>query len=649
MIPRPSLQTAAILAALTLLCCSSGDETPTRQVDASRDHVRQFWTTLRQANQARLDGRTEDAISAYRKSLLLDPNHEEALFYLGVSLEQAGRYTDAVSTYERLITRNPSSGRALSQLAELLLTPLPGAPPDFGRAESLIRRLLEANQEQAGPFLLLGRLELNRGDWPAAMKNFLLAAHSGAQEGYAWAGYTAYVQGDHDAAVEYCRQPLELQRRERAMAGSGVRAEGDVLPAPEEPLGALDRAALIATSLIRAIQDDSASRPEGFESIAAEIACDGKGSWGDYDGDGYPDLAVGGRRLILYHRTAGSFRDVTRQARLDGVKDVSELVWVDYDSDGRLDLYLSGGNGVQLFRNAGGGHFQDVAAGAKLTGKRHVSRALFFDIDGDGARDLLEAGSPGHGATPVRLYRNNAGVFAPASAPPVNADETAVDAAAADFDGDGRVDLALACWKHAVRVFFQRDNFTWEQTTPAAADRDTFSIVSLDYDRDGAMDLFVGNHASWEDSLRSQHQPTFPAEKSTPILLRNTGKGDFEDVTRAAGLVSAYGTMEALAADFDDDGWVDLLLANGSLDSCRLEPSVVLRNEHGTGFVSWRRIPAGDRPSNTVSGAVADFDGDGNLDIFLNSNPRLPVSVAAGGVFRNTLTREPASGGALDP
>jgi hypothetical protein len=121
------------------------------------------------------------------------------------------------------------------------------------------------------------------------------------------------------------------------------------------------------------------------------------------------------------------------------------------------------------------------------------------------------------------------------------------------------------------------------------------------------------------------------------MLLRNDGRGGFEDVANIAGLDAAFGIMQALAADFDNDGWVDLLFANGSLDSCRLEPSVVLRNEDGKRFTFWQRIPADGGNCNMTAGAVGDFDLDGDPDVFLSSNPGLPAAIAGGGLFCNTL------------
>ncbi len=625
-------RTVALICAVFVAGCSSEEQVAVVDTDTGKADVRRFWDALREGNAARVEGRAEAAIASYREALELDSTHEEALFYLGATLEQTGRYRDAVASYKKLLEVNPQSGRALSQLAELRSTPAPGAPHDFEAAETLIQRLLEVNREQAGPFLLLGRLSLNRGDWESAYDHFRVAAQAGAAEGHAFAGYTAYLQGDRQRAREHFERPIELQRREREMAGAGIRAEGDVLPAPDKPLSALDRAALIATFFLRSMEEQEGEGDKPFEHVRGKFAAAGRGAWGDYDGDGRPDLAVGGECLALYRNNGGSFTDVTRGAGLAGVADVGELAWVDYDGDGKRDLYASGADGVRLFRNLEEGGFRDVAAEAGLAGMRPLYRAMFFDADGDGKTDLLETGPAGEHPR-VRLYRNQRGAFVRAKAPVVGPGAAVVDAAAADFDNNGRMDLALACWRGGARVFLNRGDGAWEEAEQGRVVRDCLSVLPFDYDRDGAVDLLVTAHASWEDSLRSLLQPAFQSDSSGPKLLRNEGGGRFADVTRDAGLDGRHGTVEALAADFDGDGWSDLALLNGSLDSCRLEPSRILRGGKG-GFEPWLRLPSGGGPANLISGAVADFDRDGAPDLYLEANPRLP---GGGGVFRNTV------------
>ena len=116
-------------------------------------------------------------------------------------------------------------------------------------------------------------------------------------------------------------------------------------------------------------------------------------------------------------------------------------------------------------------------------------------------------------------------------------------------------------------------------------------------------------------------------------LWRNTGQGSFEDVTTKVGLDRSYGTMQAVAVDFDADGWTDLLLASGSLDAQRLEPSVVLRNEGGKQFREWFRLPSSGGAANAIGAAVADFNADGRPDIYLASHALFIREGIRGGLF----------------
>jgi tetratricopeptide (TPR) repeat protein len=137
-----------------------------------------------------------------------------------------------------------------------------------------------------------------------------------------------------------------------------------------------------------------------------------------------------------------------------------------------------------------------------------------------------------------------------------------------------------------------------------------YSALFFDYDRDGQPDLLVTVHAPYESVVRCLLDPAFRTDRDTPRLFRNQGDGTFEEVTARVGLNRCYGTMQVAAQDVDGDGWTDLLLVNGSLDSHRLEPSVVLRNHAGREFREWLYLPSFEDPGNYVAitpdGALAE-------------------------------------------
>jgi hypothetical protein len=213
---------------------------------------------------------------------------------------------------------------------------------------------------------------------------------------------------------------------------------------------------------------------------------------------------------------------------------------------------------------------------------------------------------------------------------------TAVDAAIADYDRDGRLDLFVLFWRREAVLFRNLGNGKFADVTPSAGLKGIggqgFSAAFFDFDNDRLPDLLVTAQAASEDAVRSLLQPDFHFARGTPRLFRNRGDGTFEDITGRAKLDRAYGTMQAQTADFDGDGWMDLLLVNGSLDAQSLEPSIVLRNLEGREFQPWGYLPGFAAPGNFLGGAVADFNRDGRVEVYLTSSlvlagkPSLPLS-----------------------
>ena len=638
MLPRSLFHCFAGAALALTLGCSTAPDQATDEAAAEKQKIREFWTTYRQATRLRMEARYAEAIALFRKCLELDPEHEDSLYYLGASLEHLGRYREALEAYQRLIEVNPQSGRALSQLVAVLSTPAPGAPIDFDQAEKWVLRLEEVNREQAGPFLQQGLLELNRGRFAKAAEHFGVAVRSGSPEGFAWAGYTAWLRGRKTEALEMFRGPIEIEKRERRLAGAGIKAEGDILPEPGKPLSALDRAALVSLFFSRVIQGGGETLPAVFRPAGAQIAAVGPAAWGDYDGDGRIDLAVGGERLTLYRNAGGGFVDATGSAGLKGIRGGGPPLWTDYDGDGRLDLYLAGKSGGRLFRNLGG-RFQDATREAGIGGSGPAEQAVFADIDGDGDVDLLQSG-PVEGGWVVQAFLNTGSAFRKQDRPVIETAAAVTRLRAGDLDGDGRPELVAAVWENGVRVLSLEAGGEWvDKTTAAGLDQAPSAVAGallFDFDRDGDQDLLLAVHAPWEDALRSLLQPEFRSPATASRLYRNDG-GRFHDISEAVGLTASYGAMEALAADLDGDGWQDVILVNGGFGASRVEPSVILRNEGGKRFRLWAHLPGTNTPANYAGGSVADYDGDGRPDLFLARNPRFPARLFPAGLFRNAL------------
>lgn len=623
--------------------------------EAEKQRIQAFWTSVNEGNQRRLAGKFSEAAAAYRKALEINPTHEESLYYLGNSLFEVGRYSQAAEIYRKILRENPRSNRALAQLGLTLSTFSPDAPVDFSAAREAIRRSVEINREESGPFLRLGLLNLHQGDLDGALENFEIAAGFPSPEGNFLAGYTCFLQGRYPQAARFFRTVLGAWETERKIAARGVLSEGDILPATSKPIltpleGATLKSALFLEWTSARTGKREAAIPNEFRlklqnaknrrfrdvgATAGIQRTGGRGAWADFDNDGKQDLIVVGLEapVSLYRNLGGRLEDVTGSAGLRGIRNVWDATWADYDGDGDSDLYLvrSGFLGTgknSLYRNNGDATFTDVTSRVGLEGERATSRAIFFDYDGDNRLDLLEVGNANANFAPVRLFRNQGNRFADTTRQAgLASEDTAVDCIVDDYDRDGKPDLFVLFWRSPGILYRNQGGGSFSNATRQAGlegvGGNSFSAVFFDYDRDGFPDLLVSQYSPFEDVARCLLKNECSPPLAGPRLFRNNNGGSFEEVSERVELTRLSGTIQALAADMDSDGWEDLVLVNGSLGADRLEPSLILKNEKGERFVEWAALPDPTRPGNFLGAAIADYDGDGDPDLYLGRNSRL--------------------------
>jgi hypothetical protein len=324
----------------------------------------------------------------------------------------------------------------------------------------------------------------------------------------------------------------------------------------------------------------------------------------DYDNDGHLDILMlrGAwevpRRMTLLRNRGGRFEDVTLAAGLGEPIASQAAGWADYDNDGRVDLYIAGEldpnrpdrrNRGRLYHNRGDGTFVDVAESAGVTNDRFGKGVAWGDYDDDGRPDLFVSNL----GQPPRLYHNRG-------------DGTFVDVAAA-MGVTGPI-YAFACW-------------FW------------------DYDNDGRLDLWVNpNHATLSEVIRDQLGQ--PGSGDRPRLYRNLGASrSFRDVTAEVGLDRVVLPMGSNFGDVDNDGFLDIYLATGRPSYSYLMPNVLLRNEGGWRFED---ITAATGTGHLQKGhgvAFADWDRDGDADIFLEAGGAAPGDRA-----HNVLFQNPGSG-----
>ncbi len=298
--------------------------------------------------------------------------------------------------------------------------------------------------------------------------------------------------------------------------------------------------------------------------------------------------------------------------------------------------------------------FTDVATPAGLTAKtvfggektkRYIVETTgggvaFFDYDNDGWADIfLVNGSRLGGAPPDatnHLYRNKGdGTFEDVTRRAgLEKSGWGQGVCAGDYDNNGHTDLFVTYWGHNV-LYRNNGNGTFTDVTEAAGvklsrPRWSSGCAFLDYDRDGLLDLFVSNYIDFDlktaplpgtsQFCRFLGLPVNCGPRGLPgesnLLFHNRGNGRFEDVSEKSDIASARGHygLGVLAADFDNDGWPDIYVANDKT------PSLLFHNNHDATFEEIGVLAgcAYDPDGKVTSGmgvAAADFDHDGWLDI----------------------------------
>jgi hypothetical protein len=314
-------------------------------------------------------------------------------------------------------------------------------------------------------------------------------------------------------------------------------------------------------------------------------------------------MVLGYDRSILYHNNRnGTFSDVTARAGVANQgKWASSAAWFDYDNDGKLDLALANyvawspennpwcgeekpgyrgychpnkfrGQKPTLYRNRGDGTFTDVTEASRIG--RQASSGLgivTFDFDHDGWQDIFIAND----ANPNFLFRNNRdGTFSEVALQAgiaVSEDgkaEAGMGTDAADSDGDGWLDVFITHLdlEHA-RLYRNLGDGSFEDATFAAKlgyatfRYSGFGTCFIDYDHDGARDIFMAN-GHILDNIELYHAETRYAEPK--LLYRNQGRGLFENVSEKLGpdLQLPRVSRGAALADADNDGDLDLLVSN---------------------------------------------------------------------------------------
>jgi hypothetical protein len=403
-----------------------------------------------------------------------------------------------------------------------------------------------------------------------------------------------------------------------------------------------------------------------FLNVAAEVGLGNRGPnmaggsvFDDFDGDGRPDIFYSScdwdRGAVLFLNRGGKFEEC--EAAKPGLKnqDMSlNLQPVDYDNDGKLDVLIlrggwEGAARLSLLRNLGGGRFEDVTVAAGLTEPIACQSAAWGDYDNDGRLDVYVVGEY-HSDHPdprnlCRLYHNNGdGTFTNVAARAGVLNEGwAKGAAWGDYDEDGRVDLYVSNMWGPNRLYHNNGDGTFTDVASELGVVDPyhgFSCWWWDYDNDGKLDLFVcGYFARLNDIVADMLGK--PAFGERPRLYRNLGGGRFEDVTSAVHLDRVTLPMGTNFADIDNDGFLDMYLGTGQPAYNVLVPNLMFKNDGGRRFLDVTEASGTGHLQKGHGVSFADYDEDGDLDLFVQMGGVAPGDRAHNILFRNAGPEKP--------
>ena len=386
----------------------------------------------------------------------------------------------------------------------------------------------------------------------------------------------------------------------------------------------------------------------------------------DYDNDGLPDIFLvsgsGGTNRLYRNLGAGKFQDVTAAAGLTSSGWGQGVCAGDYDNDGFTDLFVTYWGQNRLYRNLGGKRFEDVTKtlGLSQDRTRYNTGCAFLDYDNDGRLDLVVANylqfdpatTPKPGANPYCFYRGIAVNCGPRGLPfdrnilyhqkangafedvteksgiGAPSGHYSLGVLTGDFNGDGKPDIYIAADQTPSLLYINQGDGTFleEAVTRGAAFNEDgramsgMGVAAADYLHTGSPGIFRTN---------------FSDERET--LYRNTGKGEFEDVTvlSGIGMNTRFVGWGCGFFDFDNDGWPDLFLVNGHvfpeveklhIDVHNQQRAILYRNKGNGRFddVSDYAGPALLEQHVARGAAFADIRNNGQIAILVNNQNSAP-------------------------
>ena len=356
----------------------------------------------------------------------------------------------------------------------------------------------------------------------------------------------------------------------------------------------------------------------------------------DFDNDDDIDIVVSSSDpreslRIFWNDGSGKFTEGTESSNLRSILGGLNMTQTDYNNDGLADIFVMRGGWLaaagqhpnSLLRNDGNGHFTDVTITSGLALPQFPTQtASWADYDLDGDLDVYIGNeSTPDLPCPAQLFRNNGdGTFVDvAKQAGVTNGELAKAVTWGDFDGDRYPDLYVSNYRGPNRLYRNQGNGTFRDVASSLGvdgPHASFPTWFCDVNNDGNLDLFVAAYAGGiaEVAASLLNRP-LDEEQVLPRLYLGNAKHEFDNQAKAWGLVHPTHPMGANFGDLQNSGFVDFYLGTGWPDYHELMPNVLYQNS-GQQFDDVTNSARVGHLQKGHAVAMADFDSDGDVDIF---------------------------------
>jgi len=528
---------------------------------------------------AKNTGDAPAAIDAFHHVIEIDPNDADTWYFLGSAYVQSKQFPQAIDAFQHALQLNP-----LHASAEFGLSRAYQQSTDIDYAREHLKKFQYITQNKLGAPISLAYGE--QGQYSRAVESPSAILKAPAQIKVQFVDVTA--EAGLTTATTPSGSTLEMAGTIPNLVGAGacfLDYDGDGRP----DVFVADRGREGGITLYHNLGNgkfEDVTRKAGLDPALHAISC----AVGDYDNDGFTDLAIGldGRVLLEHNEKNGTFKDLTEKSglRADGL--ILGLTFIDYDHDGDLDLYVTrfnwnhrlsvenmnfngenSGDHV-MWRNDGNGAFTDVTEATGLAAPGSAIGVVGTDYNNDRAVDIVIAGAN----TPTVLENPREGKFVVRRPWPQAVPFMAFGVAVLDFDHDGWMDLAFTHSATPALTLWRNHRGKFETVSlPATNWVHAWGVAAIDYDNDGWVDLVaVGETKDGKGEIK---------------LFRNLGADGFKDVTADVGLdeIQLKEPRSIITGDYDGDGATDLLITQNH------GPAVLLRNERDGGNQNhWLRL-----------------------------------------------------------